>query len=53
MQCGGGVLFVGCLGGIVLMGVWLWSCRYLSCVWGFPTGRLICLGLGFVEAFIA
>ena len=49
VQCGGGVLF----GVIVLMGrvvVGLWVC---CCVWGFPTGRLICLGLGFVEAFIA
>ena len=33
-------------------GVWWWACGYRSCVWGFPTGRFICLGLGFVEAFI-
>ena len=43
----------GVWGVIVLMGVWWWACGYQSCVWGFPTGRLICLGLGFVEALIA
>ena len=37
----------------MLMGVWWWASGYRSCVWDFPTEKLICLGLGFVEAFIA
>ena len=37
----------------MLMGVWWWASGYLSFVCGFPTGRLICLGLMFLEAFIA
>ena len=44
VQCGRGILFMGCLGGRCADRGYGGGCR--SCVRGFPTGRLICLGLG-------